>query len=244
MNITDNSFDKYEKSEVQKKIEEEFVMLAHDLKSPIFSQQNALNLLLREKFGNLTDEQREIISLLYNSNNYSVNLVNNILLSYKFAGGNIDLNPEVFDLCMEVKEVLEMLKYTLKEKGNNFNIELPDNCMIFADKIAIKRIITNILSNAIKYSRHNSDIFITVSTNKETVIFTVINFGEYIEEHKIAKFFRKDYKNPPKTLDSNGLGMHITSELIKMHGGNLIAKSYKNDDGGKNIFGFEIKKGN
>ena len=76
MNVTDNSFDKYEKSELEKKIEEEFAMLAHDLKSPIFSQQNALQLLLKEKFGKLSNEQKEVVELLYSSNNYSVNLVN------------------------------------------------------------------------------------------------------------------------------------------------------------------------
>ncbi|MBQ9688307.1 hypothetical protein IJV79_01580 [bacterium] len=131
--------------------------LIHDLKTPIFAQQRILDLLLKNTFGELSAAQAEIITQIKNSSIYLENIVSNALDSYKLNNDKLILRPESFNLNEVITSSIEQLTPLAQEKGLTLALSL-STCTISADKFHLKRVITNLIDNAISYSTQNSQI--------------------------------------------------------------------------------------
>ena len=164
----------------QQSAQESFlVTLVHDLKTPTVSQLSAIKMLEGGTFGALNSEQREVMELMSGSCKYMANLIGMILKSYSDFG-KISLNKTRFNIADLVTELCEETKSLRAEKKQVINLQkLSEDCFIYADKLQIKRVILNLLSNAVTYGFCNTVINININVSKnsfEVFIFIIYSY--------------------------------------------------------------------
>ena len=178
---------------------ENFVaMLTHDLKSPINAEINALELLVQNRFGEMSDCQNEIIGSVLNSAKYMKHITDQILSFYKCNQSYVKLNKEevIFEEIVS-KSVLSM-KFLYEEKNQHIHIENQlGKKKVLIDVIEIRRVINNLISHAVEYSPENLD--------------TV--FDEYMSLAKKQK--RVGF----------GLGLNICKTIVEAHNGKISIDS-------------------
>ena len=213
--------------------------LGHDLKNPTLAQIRGLELLLKGEFGAINQEQKEILDMILDSCRYMNSMLATLLSTYKNTDGVIELNYSDFYFSHLVQECVSEMIYIAKEKGINIIIEnqLTEN-IIQADKIQIKRVIMNLLSNGIKYAYKNSILKIKIKSNSKKIEFEFENNSPYIPKEKQDAIFAQyvSYADTHKEIGI-GLGLFASKKIIGPHGGKIYVKSYKNE---RNIFGFSI----
>ena len=219
-----------------------FATLVHDLKTPANAQIHSIELLLAGKFGNLNDSQRQILKETLYSEKYMSEIISNILTSYKYDYDKVKLDKSVFNIVKLTNDVCNTLAQLAAEQNLNISLlNYEKQIDIFADKLKIQRVITNLISNAIKYSKKNSEIKITLEATDGNINFSVINKSFYIPKYKLAKVFDKfsGYKESGLNSASTGLGLYLSKKIIELHGGRIYAESFTE---GTCIFGFNLKR--
>lgn len=227
--------------EIESQKETFVATLTHDLKTPTGAQIMALELLLKGTFGKLTDEQEEIIKDTLNSNRYMFNMVSTILSTYKFENGNISLKREEINISELVKNCYSELKYIIEDKKQEVVFEFEhDNILAYADSMEIKRVIINLLSNAIYYSLEGGRITIRASENEDEIKVVFIDNGRGLNKEDVSNLFNK-YTSYAKKFRQigTGLGLYLSKQIIEAHRGRIFAES---EEGKGSTFGFYLPK--
>lgn len=153
--------------EQEKRISEQretyIATLSHDLKTPTIAQVRALELMLSGQFGEFNQEQKEMLKLTLDSCNYMYDMVYTLLSTYKFENGDISLNFSSFNLTKTIEESIQEVSNLAEE--NSITVEFSNNSeyMVVADKIEMKRVVINLLSNAINYAFSNSRVVVSIN---------------------------------------------------------------------------------
>lgn len=214
----------------QKEIEtlkEDFVAtLTHDLKVPIIAEANMLDLLLAEKFGEITDKQRIALNNMKASNNELIDLVQTVLETYKVNASGLTLYKDSFNLNEFLKGIIDEMSPIALHTENNINLNINKNIQIVADITHLKRVVKNLIHNAISYGAAGTDIDINAYDTDNNVIITVKDYGKGIPEEDIKKIFQKYYSTSKKfRRTGTGLGLFLSQQIIKAHNGTLEVQS-------------------
>jgi NtrC-family two-component system sensor histidine kinase KinB len=212
--------------------------LSHDLKTPAIAQVRALELLLSGQFGEFNDEQKEMLQTTLESCNYLYEMVYTILSTCKFENG-VALNYTSFDIIPMIVECIHEVSGATKDNSVTVEFEPKINeCEICADKIEIKRVIINLLSNAITYAYPSTKVRITLETDGNTLELRVVNSSPYIEPIALERLFSKYVTHAEKYNKVGfGLGLYLSKKIVEEHKGTIIAESSKTEN---NTFGFVI----
>lgn len=219
-----------EKEQERQNLKQDFISgLAHDLKVPIIAQDNTYDLLLNENFGKLTSEQQTAIKNLKISNDDLKKLILNLLDVQKYENNSLILNKEKVELNELVKEIIEQDKSIFTIQNKNIILNSKENeIYCFADKFLIKRVVNNLISNAILHSKNSNNITINLSKNGKAAEISVIDEGNGIKEIEISNIFKKYYTCAKKYSNTSmGLGLYISNKIVSIHGGKIIAKNNK-----------------
>ncbi|MBQ4122126.1 hypothetical protein IJD44_00135 [bacterium] len=216
--------------------------LTHDLKTPAVAQMRGIELLLNGYFGEINDRQRNFLTDIWQSGNYMLSMLVDMLWLYKFDNKKIALNVVSFNVNDLIKEILKENKLTLNIKNSDFvQNNKTAKIHILADKSHIKRIIHNILMNAVTHSTEGSMIYINTDIKSNEFVFQVTNQGKYIPPEMLKCLLdRNSIFNQKCDGLSTGLGLYLSNSLLELNGGKFICESTKE---GKNTFGFVIKLG-
>lgn len=217
--------------------------LTHDLKVPTIAQIKALELLEKGFYGEGAKEQKEVLGQILNSCRYMLNMISTLLSTYCYDEGVKKINYEEFDFVALVSECCNEITCLAKEKEQKLIIKNElSQTLICADKLEIKRVITNLISNAISYSFKNSPIEISIQDSETEFIFFVNSHSNLIPSDQLEKLFDKYVSNSSKFRQTGiGLGLYLTKQIIAAHNGEAIAQS---DEINGNTFGFKIPKKN
>ncbi len=213
--------------------------ITHDLKTPAVAQIRAIELLLKGNFGEINETQRSFLNDILNSCNNMLDMLVNMLWLYKFDNKRVVVNISSFDVNDLIRDIFNENKLILNIKNSKFKQNNKTaKIHILADKMHIKRIISNILINAVNHSKENSTIFVETKIENDNFIFQVTNEGNYIPKELLECLFNKDkiFNQKCEGL-STGLGLYLSNSLLELNGGKFIYKSTPN---GYNTFGFTI----
>ena len=212
--------------------------LAHDIRNPISAAYFALDIIDPE------DDKERIKSLKLmglGSLKKSLQLVEGLLdaISIK-AGEGITLNFESIDIVEEIKWVCdEANQIYLNDVILNSNT---DESQGVFDGTAIRRVVENLVTNAIKYGARDEPIKVILEDSHEEIVIKVHNQGESIDEayqNEIFEFLKRGKENNNTNLESWGMGLTIVKSVAHAHGGKVDLKS--NDDHGT-TFSLSLKK--
>ncbi|MBR6126137.1 PAS domain S-box protein [bacterium] len=213
--------------------------LTHDLKTPTIAQIKALDLLLNEHMGPLNDEQRELLVLTKDSCNFMYDMLSTLLNTYKYENGDFALNYEKCNIVSLVEEVGNELDSMLKEKNVTIQLDkIGCNFETACDRMQIKRVITNILGNAISYAYNNTKILVSIKKEENNIQFETNNSSPYINPETMQSLFKKYVSHAAKFNKIGvGLGLYLSKQIIDAHNGDIYAESFKDNH---NIFGFRL----
>ncbi len=205
----------------------EFVSLAsHQLKTPLTTIKWYTEVLLNDDYGILTNEERQAINEVNNASRRLVSLVNDLLNVSRIDLGTFAINPEQIDLphlCSSIVKELSIL-------SNSKRVHLIEEYGVIpefkGDANLLRIIIENLLTNAIKYTPSDGNIYITVKNDEtnQKLLLSVRDTGYGIPEHQRSKIFSKLFRaeNVMKmNVDGNGLGLYIVKSIVDSAGGSI-----------------------
>ncbi len=214
----------------QKEIEhlkDDFVStLTHDLKVPIIAESNILNFLLDEKFGSINEKQYEALQNMQTSNQELLDLVQILLETYKVKESGEVIYTEQFEINPFINSIVKEMNPIAEKNGLKIKYKEYENIKINADKTQLKRVIKNLLQNAITHSESQKNIDITVVKTQSDVNISIIDYGKGIPQEDLEMVFKKYYSTAKKFRKiGTGLGLYLAQQIIKSHGGEITVKS-------------------
>jgi len=202
-------------------------MAAHDLRTPIGQIHGFLKLLANGRFGEVTDAQRGIYDKLMRKCEHQMDMLNDLLDISAIESGNLNLRPELVDLKPLLREQCDEYQIHADEKSIDLRLDLsPEDypAQIEVDSRRLQQILSNLLTNAIKYSPSGSTITIRSSRNGANVVFAVEDEGPGIPEKEQSRIFQEFGRTSVQSTGgekSTGLGLAIVKRLVEAHGGEV-----------------------
>ncbi len=208
-------------------LKDDFVAtLTHDLKVPIIAETNMLELFLNESFGHVSEKQRTALKNMQASNKELLDLVQIVLETYKVRDGKIRLYKDNIMLKGFIEEIVEEMKPIADKTKNNLEFMTPRDIRVYADRIQLKRVVKNLIQNAISYGEPNSPVEIKIGEIPRYIVITVKDYGAGISKSDINKIFNKYYSAAKKFRKiGTGLGLYLALQVIKSHEGELVVES-------------------
>ena len=206
------------------KLKDTFIAtMTHDLKVPIVAEEKVIKLLLNQE--DISSLQKEALENMLINNKDMLSLVNTLLDVYKLEDGALKINKKSFFVENIVEEEIEKVKFLASEA--NLKIKLNNKSSIkeiFADEIQIRRVIMNLLTNAINFAPQNSEIKVEISDDKDKLFISVTDKGAGILPENIPHIFDRYYTKKYRKVGT-GLGLYFSQKIIHLHGGDIKAES-------------------
>lgn len=208
-------------------LKEDFVAtLTHDLKVPVIAEANMLEFLLKGKFGQLSDEQIEALKTMSASNKELLELVQTVLDTYKVKEGEIELHLEQISVQKLLSEIAGEMESIAQKNNNKIVVNIKNDFEINVDYLQFKRVIKNLVSNAIIYGKPETNIELTAKQKGDDKYIYVKDYGRGIAKEDIDKVFNKYYSAHKKFRKiGTGLGLYLSQKLVTAHGGTLDVAS-------------------
>ena len=202
--------------------------LTHDMKTPIKAEFRIFELLLENRFGPLTDDQQTVISEMLRSNRFMYQMVDNLLTAFKFEEGQLLLRMEPTDLNELINSMVSMdLLGLAQDKEQTFTLELAKSLPpVPVDPLELKRVLYNLIQNAINYTQKGGHITVSTKTEGEHAIVTVADNGPGIDENFKKTLFEPYATNAKRYRHiGTGLGLYIARKIVEAHQGLITADS-------------------
>jgi len=200
-------------------------MISHELRTPLTSIRGALGLISSGVLGELPDKVKKLLDIAGNNSIRLVNLINDILDLEKIKAGNIDFNFGEHEIMPLVEEAIAFNEEYAKQYNVKYEIiQRLENAFVNIDRDRLLQVITNLLSNAAKFSYADEVVSISVQRKQNLVAFSVENKGLGIppEFHsKIFKSFSQVDSTNTRGKGGSGLGLHISQSIIHKMAGSI-----------------------
>ena len=216
--------------------------LSHDLKNPLQAQISSLQMLYREYYGKIDEGHQEVMALIIESAKYMKDMLCTLLKTCKQNNGIIQLVYSRFDILSlmnkSIREVRDLGK--IKNVEIRFNSKLTeDEKLMYADENQLRRVIGNMLNNAINYAFENSVVDISIKLENGFYVFDFKNESEEISESlKVNIFDKYVCGNPLESNSGVGLGLYFCRKILEAHDGTISLDNI----GTKNTFSIKIPK--
>ncbi len=206
---------------------DDFIGIAsHELKTPVTSIKAYAQVLERMLKKKGESREADMIGKMDAQLNRLTSLIGDLLDVTKINSGRLQFNDQEFDFNVLVKELMEDLQHTTAKHMLVENFAATR--IVYGDKDRIRQVITNLITNAIKYSPNADKIIVHTSLKKDEISLCVQDFGIGISKDKLNKVFEQFYRvsgDMQHTFPGLGLGLYISSEIIKREGGRIWVTS-------------------
>lgn len=216
--------------------------LSHDLKNPLQAQISSLEMLYNEYYGKIDEGHQEVMALIIESTKYMKDMLCTLLKTCKQNNGIIQLVYSRFDILFlmtkSIREVRDLGK--IKNVEIRFDSKLTeDEKLMYADENQLRRVIGNMLNNAINYAFENSVVDISIKLENGFYVFDFKNESEEISESlKVNIFDKYVCGNPLESNSGVGLGLYFCRKILEAHEGTISLDNI----GTKNTFSIKIPK--
>lgn len=197
---------------------------AHDLRGPISTVRNVVELLLESGFKLPREECLEFLDMAHRKCEDMLGLIDQLLNLTEIESGKLKLNIKDLNLQSFLPEVVDEHGRLAARKNSRIHLEQCPEITVPADRRRIRQVLDNILSNAVKYSPPNSDITVLVQESKEDLRIEVRDQGPGLTEEDQRKLFQDFSKlsaRPTAGESSTGLGLAIAKRMVTEHKGKI-----------------------
>lgn len=226
VNINLNCPSFYKLEEQRKRFEN---ILKHDLKTPTIAQLRSVNMLLENKFGDLTPEQAEILTLTKESCENMLDMITTILTNYKFEETGIALNIVPINILKLVEEACAKHNRVIENKKLSVGLHPPSQAaIVYGDEKLLREALQSFIENSITNCIYKTDINIYIRQNKNNIQISIINKGEPITPIREKTVLTNYEKNISKNVKIGfGIKLNLALQIIKAHSGKVTIENYK-----------------
>jgi PAS domain S-box-containing protein len=226
--ITDRKKTEQELIETNKSKDKLFSIIAHDLKSPFQGLIGFSDLLLDEVDTITKDKLKHYVTNINKITKNLFALVEQLLEWSRLQMGRVEFNPKEYDLNISILNTISLLEPNAFAKEITIEKNFPPEAIIYADQNMITSVLTNLVTNAIKFSYPNCSINITVQTYPNEVVVSVIDRGTGLNEEELSRLFKIDSafsREGTMKEKGTGLGLLLCKEIMEKHKGKIWAES-------------------
>lgn len=201
--------------------------ISHELKTPISAIMMSLQLLEDKRVGMLNEEQEQLSKSIKDSSQRLLEITGELLNMTQVEAGKLQMMPKI-------TKPIELIEYAIKAnqvQADKFNIQIeveyPEEKIgkLFVDSEKIAWVLTNLLSNAIRYSRENGRVVIGAQQEGDQIELYVQDFGKGIDPRYHQSIFDRYFRVPGTKVQGSGLGLSISKDFVEAHGGTLTVES-------------------
>lgn len=214
--------------------------VSHELKTPISSIKMSLQLLENKQVGELNKEQLTLIESIKEDTGRLLKITSELLNMTQVESGIVQMNLIPADATEIIDYAINTNKSLADQKQIKLEVHIPDNLpKLLADAEKTSWVLTNLLSNAIRYSYDNSVVRLDIKNTDDKIIFSVTDTGQGIPPQYVDKIFDRYFRIPGTKKEGTGLGLSISKEFIEAQGGEISVHS---DLGAGSTFSFTLNR--
>src|SRR3989344_1931045 len=216
--------------------------VSHELKTPIFNIQGYVLTLLD---GGLEDPSinRNYLERAEKSIDRMITIVDDLEAISQLETGELQIEPERFDICVLAKDVADAQEMKATAKGIILTLpEEPKPIYVYADRFRIRQVLVNLIVNSVKYGKEYGETKIRFYDAGENVMVEVADNGIGIEKEHLPRLFERFYrvdKSRSREQGGTGLGLAIVKHIIEAHNQTINVMS---TEGAGTVFSFTLKK--
>lgn len=196
--------------------------VSHEFKTPISSIIMGIELLENKKLGHLNEDQHELITGIREDTNRLLKITSELLNMSQVESGSIQINVHTSEIKPMIDYAIHANKSAAEQKQITVEVKIHDAVsFVMADSEKTAWVLTNLLSNAIRYSHEYAAIRIEVLPVNDKVQFSISDFGQGIQPEYQKKIFERYFRIPQTEKEGTGLGLSISKEFIEAQGGEI-----------------------
>ena len=205
--------------------------ISHELRTPLTSIYGASQLLLQSNKKDVIEKIWPYLEITYRGSIRLKELIDNLLDASRLDNKKFELRLSNENLKSLINDCIDELHYQADKRHLTINAELPVAVTIKLDKHRFEQVFMNILSNAIKNTPPHGQIFVILNETQDLVEVIIKDTGVGLTEEEKTKIFQKFGKIERYGMDLDvdiegaGLGLYISKEIVKLHGGEIIVES-------------------
>ncbi len=203
--------------------------MSHDLRTPLNAIIGFADAISLQYFGPINDKYQDYASDIRWSGEHLLSLIGDILDVTAIEAGMLNTHMQYLQIADTIEECRMIIKSEARTNGVDLTVSVPEDLpLVYADKQAIKKIILNLLANAIKFTQREGLVTLTAKATDQAHILEISDTGIGIPEDQLAQItdpFVKGVSNPYQSHDGVGLGLAIVKSLVLAHNGLLDIKS-------------------
>ena len=204
-----------------------FTFLIHEIRTPLTLIIGPLSDIMRSK-GNVENMSTQLNTISRNANRLLLQ-VNQLMDFRKVEENSYQIKKEKIDLKILVEQVVENFKYNFSKKNVNLSVHLPkEPCFTIADKEAVNKVVTNLLSNASKFTTDSIDVTLRLAHSAREWEISVQDNGKGIsktDQKKIFTSFYQVHEHLPSDYIGSGVGLRLVKRLLELQGGSVSVES-------------------
>ena len=223
-----------ERAEAANKAKSEFLAnMSHELRTPLNAILGFSEILADGMFGPLgSAKYSEYSKDIYDSGKHLLNVIDDILDMSKIEAGHMRVECEPVDLTPLIEESLRLTSVAARDKGISIDQKLCENLEMVGDRRALKQVMLNILSNAVKFTNKGGHVELRAKRMSTGIVLTIADTGIGIPKSSLSKIgqpFEQVQSQYAKSKGGSGLGLAISRSLIALHGGTMRIRSRVGD---------------
>ena len=208
-----------------------FANMSHEIRTPINTIIGLNEMILRE---DISDEIAENAINIQNASKMLLVLINDILDLSKLESGKMEIVPVQYETGAMFSDLVNIIWIRAHDKGLEFKIDISEEIpsMLYGDEVRLKQVLTNILTNAVKYTEKGSVTLSAkserISNNKVLLRISVEDTGMGIKKENLKDLFssfKRVDEEKNRNIEGTGLGLSISKQLIEMMGGEIAVDS-------------------
>jgi PAS domain S-box-containing protein len=212
---------------VMKEREDFMAALTHDLKNPLLGANRILELFTSGSLGVLTEQQLTILQKLKESNKSLIEMLRNLVEVYRLQRDVNLMNFETVDLVAIMDECLAEISPVCANRSINLRLETSGDTVIEADTSFIRRVLQNILDNALKFTNCDGEIMVDLKRVDESIRISIGDTGPGLTEEERERLFQRFWQGVAgqRYVPGTGLGLHVCKEVVLAHDGTISCQS-------------------
>ncbi|WP_052402671.1 PAS domain S-box protein [Methanococcoides methylutens] len=216
-------------SELANRSKSEFLAnMSHELRTPLNFVIGFSDVLCSEIYGELNEKQRKYTENIHKSGQNLLKIINNILDLSAIEARSTEINCEKFLLSDILKDIRKNIIPLATQKNISIDIDTDDLILMDADRNKVNQIMTNLVSNAIKFNNNGGSILIKARNIDNEINISVKDTGIGIPEKEIGKLFDPFYQidgSSSRDYGGNGIGLALVKHFVGMHKGDVWIES-------------------
>lgn len=200
--------------------------VAHELSTPLTYLIGYSKVAMRKEISG--EEREQYLSIIAEESERMKELVKNLLDLAKMDENTFTVTKEYFWAQTFFENIIKLVGPSFEMKNIKLSFVCEDNFQVHADSLRLEQIVLNLLDNALKYSKENTEVTMVVHKNEKKSIISVIDFGIGIAADEVEFIFEKLYrveKSRSRSFGGSGIGLAVVKELVEAHGGSIEVKS-------------------